>query len=509
METKPTISKSSYIEGLRCPLSLWYAWHRKSVKPDSDLQRDEKRAQGDEVGALARQYFAGGVQVTDPVLDLDACIVSTGKFIAEGRETIFEAAAINLTDGTYAHIDALRKVPGTDQWDMIEVKSGTEVKNTHIRDLAFQHHVFTGAGYKIRNCMMMLVDGDYVRQGAVDPARFFKMTDVTRRVMGARKDIPGNLAHIRQVLADGQNPPSLDVSLECGNPFDCAYKHSGHGIPLHSVFNIYSRKDAQAVVRRTGSFSIDDIPDDLVPAGVKAIDIACRKSGREHVDKAQLQDFIGGLSYPLYYLDYETIMNAVPFFDGTRPYRQVPFQFSLHIQETEGGPLTHHEFLHRDRSDPRRAFVEALVGVCGDKGSVIVYNGEFEMGRNNELGADFPEYADRMKALNARVADLYLPFKNRALYHPGQQGSASIKSVLPSFTSLSYKDLEINNGLKAMEAYSAYILGKPDAPDPQKLFSGLLKYCERDTYAMVLLLDVIRSKASVPSAPNLSGPDIA
>tara|TARA_A200000113_G_scaffold149910_1_gene135043 strand:- start:498 stop:998 length:501 start_codon:yes stop_codon:yes gene_type:complete len=157
--------------------------------------------------------------------------------------------------------------------------------------------------------------------------------------------------------------------------------------------------------------------------------------------------------------------------------------------------LVHKEFLHQDQSDPRKAFVEKLIRDCGTHGTIIVYNQAFEIARNNELAADFPEYADDIKAINDRVIDLLVPFRNRWLYHPNQKGSASIKAVLPAFTDLSYDDLEISHGGEAMRQYGAFMSGSLDASFLAALWQDLSAYCKQDTYAMYELLKILKLKA--------------
>lgn len=190
------------------------------------------------------------------------------------------------------------------------------------------------------------------------------------------------------------------------------------------------------------------------------------------------------------------VMPAIPLFDGTRPFQQIPFQFSVHAQENPGAELTHHEYLHRERTDPRHAFAERLVKLCGSNGTVLVYNQAFEMARNKELARDFPDLADAIKAINSRVLDLLVPFKKRWLYHPNQNGSASIKAVLPLFTDLDYKDLEISHGGEAMLQYGNFMKGLVEGADLDGLWENLIAYCKQDTYAMVLLLDVLRQYES-------------
>lgn len=185
-------------------------------------------------------------------------------------------------------------------------------------------------------------------------------------------------------------------------------------------------------------------------------------------------------------------MPAIPLFEGTRPYQQIPFQFSVHIQESPEAKLLHHEFLHKERSDPRHPFIENLITFCGQEGSVIVYNQAFEIARNNELAKDFPRYAFEINSITERMVDLLVPFKNRWLYHPDQKSSASIKAVLPCFTNLSYEGMEIGHGGEAMLQYGAFLEGNLKPDDLPFLWDNLIKYCGQDTYAMKLLLDQLR-----------------
>lgn len=206
----------------------------------------------------------------------------------------------------------------------------------------------------------------------------------------------------------------------------------------------------------------------------------------------EIKKFLAGLEYPRYFLDYETVKSPVPLYDGTRPHQQVPFQFSLHVQHEPDGAIEHLEYLHTEKTDPRRALTEALIQHCGTTGSVLVYFQSFEKGRNTELAKAFPEHAAALDAINDRIVDLYLPFQKRWLYHPDQQGSASIKAVLPAFTDLSYDNLGIQAGDAAMQRYLNFVHGLVDAPAEQsQLWQGLRAYCKLDTFAMVKLLSVL------------------
>jgi hypothetical protein len=198
------------------------------------------------------------------------------------------------------------------------------------------------------------------------------------------------------------------------------------------------------------------------------------------------------LIYPLYFLDYEAIWPAVPLFDKSSPYQQIPFQFSLHIQPQRGGELKHIEFLHTEKGDPRSDFIKSLIAKCGDKGSVVVYNQAYESKINNELGRDFPEYKSDLVKINDRMVDLLVPFRSRYLYHPEMKGSASLKSVLPAFVpDMTYDGLGIQDGETASIRYLSCIKNLVSDTEKGKIFKDLIQYCSQDTLAEVKLLDVL------------------
>lgn len=213
------------------------------------------------------------------------------------------------------------------------------------------------------------------------------------------------------------------------------------------------------------------------------------------VKPAKLRGFLNQLRYPLYFLDYETLTLAVPLFAGTRPHQQIPFQFSLHVQDSPNAELAHYEHLHQERSDPRHPFTEQLIRLCNVSGSIIVYNQSFEKNRNEELAVKFAQHTAALQAINDRMVDLLVPFRRRWLYHPAQKGSASLKAVLPAFTRASYDHLAISNGRDASRQYGNFMQGNVREKELPLLWHKLKEYCKQDTYAMIMLLDVVQRYA--------------
>ena len=512
------ISKSDYLLGVKCPSALWYKKHRPDLKPATTPNESVLRS-GTEVGELARQRFAGGVLI-DADSWTDEALTQTSKIMSafapavffrdyyetkesdtnEVNEVVYEGV-VKTQSGEYCAADILRN-NGNGTWDLIEVKSTTTVKNkgvgprggarkdSHIVDISFQRYVFEKAGIKINRCFIMMLNKEYVRNGDLDLNQLFIETDVTDE-LDTMETVEKNINHLREIL----NGPELGIAItktKCKNTFyECPFiSHCWKDVPNYSVFNAFRSPDCDEIYNRCATADITKIPEEP-KSDIKKLEIECFLENSNHIDKKELKNFVDGLQYPLYFLDYESINSPVPLFDNSKPYQQICFQFSLHVSEKPGAVLKHFEFLHNEPTDPRPELIKKLIEYCGDTGSIIVYFKGFESARNNEMAESFPKYADGLYAINERIVDLYIPFQKHHLYSYKQNGSASIKKTLPAFTKLSYEGMEIANGAQASEQFLNFINGKQTSAETQNMLNALSKYCEQDTFAMVELLRVI------------------
>ncbi|MCO4756122.1 MAG: DUF2779 domain-containing protein, partial [Bacteriovoracaceae bacterium] len=448
---------------------------------------------GHDVGELAKLVWKGGVEVMEEYFDITGAITSTEEFVEAGKSVIYEATAMS-PDGLYSKIDILKKVRGTKgvqvEWDLIEVKASTRVKDYHIWDMASQRLAFEGAGYKIRKSVLMHVNNQYVRDGELDAKEFFHQEDCTEEVLERMAMASAELPSLLDILK-AEEMPECEVGGHCSSPFSCDYiDHCWEGFPDYSVYDVTSRGKLDNLLEQ-GIVDVKDIPDGFV-GGLKEKDIQSYKTGKVLADKANLGMWASDIEYPLYFLDFETINPAIPPCDGMSPYKQYPFQFSLHVQQKRDGELEHFEYLHTEASDPQRIFAEKLVELCGDKGSVVVYNQSFESRVNSLLAEKFPDLRKGLFAINHRMIDLLVPFQKRWLHHPDQLSSASIKAVLPAFCpELSYSDLDVSDGGEASRIGAALIAGKLSGEDLESASKGLRDYCGLDTMAMVKLLVVV------------------
>jgi hypothetical protein len=492
--TSPTISKSKFLSGIQCPLLLWTQYNDRGVIPPTNAGTQYIFDMGHSVGDLAKQLWPNGVEVPAGGADrpdLDATVVTTREYLKK-RKPIFEASFVSDEPGgrRYVRADVMLPVLGEDRWDLVEVKSSTRTKDVNIWDVAFQAGAIEGAGVKLRRLSLMHINTSYVRQGPIEPARLFATDDITELARNRMRDVPRMFAEYAATISGPK--PVVPIGPHCVSPYTCAMKDvCWNHLPEHHVTTmVRAGKKAFDWVER-GIHDVADIPNrDL--AGAQRVQKDAVKSGRPVVDQQAIHALLDSLEYPLWHLDFESVNPAVPLFNGTRPFQQVPFQFSLHVEEAPGAEPEHIEFLSVDSNDPRPALLEALSQI-GPYGTVLAFNATFESQVLATLGATFPEWKTMTDDLGARLRDLADPFRTFSVYHPGQKGSYSLKSVLPALTGAGYEGLAIADGQAAGRQWLQAVY-KPDLSEAARegIFEGLRAYCGKDTGAMVEILEVLR-----------------
>lgn len=488
---RPYVSKSKFLWGSQCRKLLWVAYNAKDQIPEPDAAQQAIFDRGHEVGALAKQLFPGGIEVSAGVSDFEQVLQKSLEAV-KLRKPLFEAGFVY--SGGFARVDILNPVSGG-AWDIIEVKSGTDVKDVNLLDLAFQAFVYSGAGLNIRRCCLMHVDRNYVRRGAVDPKKFFKLADVTKDVSGLSREIEPQLEDMFAAIRRKQEP-EIKIGPHCSDPYDCPLTDQCWAfLPPDSVFNLYYGGKKCWRLLQEGVVNLKDIPESVDLTDRQTIQRKVALTGQPHIDRKALASFLKRLRYPVSFLDFETISTAIPMFDGLSPWQQVPFQFSLHRQAAPGAMPEHHAFLADGRVDPRPEFLNRLHDSIGDMGTVVVYNEKFEKGVLDRLADTFPEHAVWIEAVKPRIIDLLEPFQSFDYYHPEQHGSASIKAVLPVLTGRSYADLEIQEGGQASLEFLRVHFGDVPEAERRKVRGQLERYCGQDTEGMIWIVDALRRLA--------------
>ncbi len=500
------VSKSKFLAGLQCPRLLWTYYNDRGLIPAPGPAQQFIFDTGHLVGDLAKQRYPDGIEIRcdrpDGRPDIPATVAETARLLPL-RKPLFEASF--SAEGRYVRADIL--VPAAENaWDLIEVKSSTSVKKVNLWDVAYQHDCLTLCGVELRRVYVMHLDNTYVKDGPVDPLNLFHPRDVTQEVLELISLVPPLFDRHRTIIAGGD--PQTPIGPHCRSPYPCPLiSECWADLPPHHVTEMYYAGKKAFKWLDSGWNTIDQVPADKL-SPVQIVQQNAVASGREYFDADAVGNWLAGLRYPLWHLDFETMNPAVPLFDGTRPYQRIPFQFSLHMQAAPGSEPRHMEYLAEDPVDPRPRLLEKL-RVIGPEGTVLAFNKSFELGVLAELGEDFPAFGAMCADISNRMKDLAAPFQHFDAYHPDQHGKYSLKAVLPAWTSLNYDDLDIRDGQAAARAFMRAVFPRalgfpPESVGPAhkaKILADLRSYCRLDTLAMVELLKVMYKRAPSPQHP--------
>ena len=484
-----TLSKSNFVLYKSCPKKMWLHIN----KPEAEVPEfgaDTHIREGKEVGDLAKQYFNNVIDVTsykeDGSLDFENMIGLTYQHLLEGN-TIIAEATFSINE-LFCSVDILKPVDGG--YEIYEVKATTEVKAEHQIDAAFQKHLLESRGLNVVGVYIMHLNGDYIRHGELNLNELFLIENIEekRTYKSTLKKIEDDIISAKEILSLDEDP---NIGF-CGKCKKCQFKNYCYrNLPTPNVTDIWDIDNAYKLLNqgiitfedvRNSEFSFD-APRQVVQfeAHFNNLDLIVNKDG--------IKSFLDTIKYPIYHLDFESYMFAIPPCDGAWPYEQIPTQYSLHI-EYEDERLEHKEFLG-DSIDPRRAFAESLIRDIPGDSSVLVFNIDFEGKRLDELIEMFPDLAEDLLKIKNRIVDLLDPFRAGYYYDSKMGGSNSIKVVLPALypddPELDYHALPVvHHGGEAMEIYPVML--KADPKEKERIRVGLLQYCCLDTYAMVKIL---------------------
>ena len=485
------LSKSQLLAFRQCPKRFWLEVHQPELCADTGPVV-ARFSTGHRVGDIARQLYdpqAQGTLIDPQVEGFDASFVRTQQLLTRSRQPIFEAGFRG--GGALAFVDVL--LPTTEgshsQWRMVKVKSSTGVKDYHRDEVAILAYVARESGLALTAIALAHINSRWTYPGEGDYHGFLFESDLSEEAF-ARADEVKSWVTEAQALVQCDSAPTLATGAQCFHPMECGfYNHCGSLEPQAEHPIHWLPRAGQAVqnhVQMHGVTELRDLPDALLnPLQLRVKQATL--SGQAFFDQAGAAQALLGHPLPAYFIDFETIQFAVPIWAGTRPYQQIPFQFSVHYLDT-AGHITHTAFLDLSGHNPCRAFAQNLLAACGTKGPVFVYNAAFETTRIRELAERFTDLAPYLFALNERVVDL-LPIARQHYYHPSQQGSWSIKAVLPALCpDLRYTDLDgVQDGGMAQQAYLEAIAPTTTARRKAELEHQLLAYCHLDTWAMVRL----------------------
>ena len=505
------ISKTDYLLYRECKKNAWLKIHKPDIYYAGELSDFEKSIieTGNEVESIARQLFPTGILIEGRDIVAQE---RTAKLVKDTNQTLFQPVFVR--DGFMAAIDVLQydpeSKPGAPSYSVYEIKASNQVKeDLHLYDLAFQVNLLRKCGLKIGKIGVIHLNSKYVREGELDIIKLFVIDDVSEKVNGLLEKVDMEMQDALKYLLTEKEPSGHCSCVYKGRSSHCTtFTYSNPEVPKYGVHDIarIGLSKAKLIELIDGNiFDLNDVPEEIELSEIQKNQIAAHITGRTKIEKDKIMNELSSLQFPLYFIDYETFPAAIPRFDGFSPYQQIPFQYSLHIVEstsdltdlahaadandTNGRPYDpiHREFLYTGSDDPSKSFAESMVKDIGKIGSIIVWNKSFECNRNIELAkrSSDPKFKSFITSFNERVYDLEDIFKKQYLVHRDFKGKTSIKNILPVVApELTYKNLDIRNGGSASDTWNRLVTGQIVGAEKEKSVKDLLKYCERDSYAM-------------------------
>lgn len=513
------ISKSRFTAYHQCPKMMWL----KIYKPEEEVKDkslETRMEDGHRIGALARglfgQYADATVLNEDGTPNIVEMIKRTRELIAAGATVIAEASF--SWDGFFCSVDMLR-ITEDRLYELYEVKSSSVdmsiekdvrlKKKQYAPDCGFQKLVLSKIGLPMKSSNIVLINSQFVKSDKPveqELSKLFCVINMDDVVNDEYMETIRNMGHDAMTLAHSESEPEQCLGGHCKKPYDCPFMQyclAQRGIsqkdPVMNMYRMFWTKKAELIESRCTS--MEDLQNVATNANHK-LQLSVLKSGVEHINPSGIQKWLDTVTYPLYFLDFETQQDAIPEYTGTFPYQQVPFQYSLHIKQTKDSPLEHREFLGDPNRDPRYDIAKSLVENIPADACVIAYNKAFECTRIKELATSFPELSEHLLSIEANIIDLMNPFVHFDYYTPEMNGSFSIKSVLPALfpnsEELNYHNLNENvqNGTMAMTVYPA--MRHMNEAQIAETRAALLAYCKLDTLAMVRVMDKLYEAVGDP-----------
>ncbi len=476
------LTKARFLSGLQCHKRLWFEVHQplgESVEPSIPI------LQGRTFDEAVHGLHPG--VVISRAKGMPSAIAETKRVLAQGSRaaTLLYQAAFRAGDLAII-ADVLRRQGA--EFELIEVKAATEVKDTHLPDAAFQALVLQRARIPLGRVFLGLVNSQFVLRRAGDYEGLLVEVDITESVQGYLPEAAARSLEFQEVMA-GDSMPSIVVGPQCLSPYECPFLArctAGRETPEYPVEVLPRGGKIVAALLAEGYRDLRDVPAKRLTDEMhrRVFDATC--SGLAFFDSGATAE-LRQLLFPFAHLDFETISFSVPEVIDTRPYEQLPFQWSVHVEHA-ADDVRHVEYLAIETFGEFDDLARQLIAALPAAGPIFAYNASFEAAVLDRLAELVPAHAAALRAIAGRLFDL-LTVARAAYYHRDMRGSWSIKSVMPTIApEFGYEHLgEVQDGDGAQRAFLE-LRGAGVTPErAQALRSALLRYCRHDTWVMVVL----------------------
>lgn len=476
------LTKSRFLSGLQCHKRLWFEVHQPLT---TEVDASAAILQGRSFDQAVQGLQPGMVIPRDR--GMPAAIAETKKLLRSPRTVpgVLYQPAFRAGD-LVVIVDILRRAGSA--FELIEVKASTSVKDTHIPDATFQALVLQRAKIPLGQVFIGHVNNQFILRRAGDYAGILTEVDVTEQVQKSLPEAAARAVQFQELMAT-DSMPSIEVGAHCQSPYECPFLsrcHSNEDVPEYPIDVLPRGGKTVEALLDDGFRDLRNVPAERLAGEMHRRVYDATVSGLPFFDVTATRS-LRALSYPFSYLDFETISFSVPEVIGTRPFEQIPFQWSVHVEESPES-IQHAEFLAIDDFGDFDAISVALIAALPASGPIFAYNAGFEERVILRLAEWVPDRADKLRPIAARLVDL-LPITRAAYYHRDMRGSWSIKSVIPTIDSqLGYEHLEeVQEGDGAQQAFLELRTPTITSERSLALRSALLKYCRHDTWVMVIL----------------------
>lgn len=499
------LSKSSFLRGQQCPKALflykYYPHLRDLIPPD----RLAIMRRGNDIGILARQLFPGGEDATAGMgprapgtsgqsRSVEA-VARTKELMDAGVNVIYEASFIY--NEILVMVDIL--VRTETGWNMYEVKSSLRVSPTNVTDASLQFAVVRGAGVFVESVFLVHLNAYYKRRGALNLKELFSVADITDDALEQEQQLMV-AAEAQKLILGLPQAPTVEIGGRCFLPYECDFR--GQCWKKQQEWSIFQltgiSKAEQSRLYEAGYSDYRTLPQAEINAlpRMTTLQVKTAVKNETHIDKESVRSYIASLGQEILFVDVESFQPAIPRYEGTSPFMQLPFSFSAH-RLLPDGTLTHFVFVAEPGVDPRKEFLDEFLKATEGTCAILSYDISAENQVLKLLRKAFPEKKEEIDQRLNRMADLMKPFSEGWYHSPKMMGSISLKYVLPALVpELSHNDLAIRNGSHAMTVYEG-MEKETDLFARAEKMDALKEYCTLDTLAMVKIYEVLRNSVTL------------
>lgn len=497
MKTPEYLSKTKIMAGMQCPKNLFLQVYHKKLAAAISPQEQMIFDQGNLVGELAQKEFKKNTAIVDTEFwNFKGALQKTEQFILQNKEHIFEASF--SYKGIFARVDILQKVDDK-SWNLIEVKSGTKVKEENIKDVALQLWILTNLGYKINKVYLMHINNQCQPP---DMSDFFYKQDISLKAKELSKTIENSILKLKKIIED-QKMPLVDIGPHCNQPYECKFKsHCGKNLSKQSIFLLPSMADNDfqeaAWKKKLWAFYKNNILEikDIDQKDLNAKQQIAQKvhiKNQDYINQPLLKADLKNLQWPVSYLSFNSLNPAVPLWNGVRPYQKVVFQYQLAKQKDLNSKIIYTNYLHHNEENPSLSLAENLAKEFCAKGSVLCYHKAFDGHKLKVLAELYPHLKSPLLDIKSRLLEPSSFFKKN-IYLKSFKAQTNIKAIALAIygKDFFYKDLKINDTALAQMAYQNWIQLYNNAdPLNKEIQNDLADYGKQGVFVLVKAMEYL------------------